>query len=93
MSQKLTELRLPVDEVKQAAANSAHRRNVELARSYRLPKRLVEQPHRALDRRGCVIDAQRHGADRSSVRDVEGMGKALGLAINDDVDLALSPAG
>src|SRR5439155_15789090 len=43
-----------------AAATKAHRRDVELARSHRLPKRLVEQLHRALDRRRGVIDAQRH---------------------------------
>src|SRR5215213_11145098 len=83
----------PIDEVDEAAAEAAHRRNLELARPDPLAERLVDQLHGALDRRRGVGDPQRDRADRRAMGDVEGMGEAFLLAVDDDVDVALAPAG
>src|SRR5260221_1663248 len=90
---KLAELGLRIYEIKQAPAQPAHGRDVELARPYRLPERLVEELHRAIESGRGIVDAQRHRADRRPVRDVERVRKPLLLAVDDDVDVALAPAG
>ena len=79
-SQRPVEPLFGVDEIEKAAAEAAHRRDVELARPDRLAERLVEELHGPLDRRRRVVDLQRDGADRRAVRDVEGVGEAFLLA-------------
>ena len=83
---------LAIDEVQQAAADAADGRDLELARTNALAERLLEKVRRAADRRLRVLDPQRDRADRGAVRDVEGVGEALLLAVDDDVDVALLPA-
>ena len=83
---------LLVDEVEQAAAQAAHRRDVELARADRLAEGLVEKLDRPRHRRRRVVHLQRDGADRRAVGDVEGMGEALLVGVDDEVDAALAPA-
>jgi hypothetical protein len=81
-----------VDEIDEAAAEAAHRRDVEFARPDGLLERAVEQPDRAVDRGARVVDPQRHRANRHPVDDLEGVREALAFAIDDDVDAALPPA-
>src|SRR5829696_1060814 len=56
-------------------------------------KSTSQMPDGALVRRRGVGDPQRDRADRRAMGDVEGMGEAFLLAVDDDVDVALAPAG
>ena len=89
---QLAEVGDVVDEINEAAAKPAHRRNVELARPDGLMERTVEQPLRAVERCFRVIDAQRDGAHGRAVRDVEGMREAFLLGVDHEIDVALLPA-
>ena len=55
-------------------------------------ERLVEQQGRALEGLGRVLDREAERTDRRAVHQVEGMGEALLLAVDHQVDVALRPA-
>ena len=81
-----------IEEIDQAAAHAAHRRDVELARADGLAERRIEQQGGALEGGRCIVDGEPQRADGRAVHDVEGMGEAFLLAIDDQVDVALAPA-
>ena len=74
------ELALAVDEIEQAAAEPAHRRDFQLAGPDRLAERRVAQLLGAVERRRGVVDLQAHRADRRAVRDLMGVREALLVA-------------
>ncbi len=86
-------LALGIDEINQAAAEPAHRRNFEFAGPDRLTERPVEQLFGTRQGRRRIIDLQTDGANRGPVGDMERVGEPLGFGIDHDVDSALRPAG
>ncbi len=86
------EFALAIDEIDEAAAEAAHRRNLEFAWADRLAERLVVHELRAIERRGRIIDLEADGADPRAMGDVEGMRKTFLLGVDHDVDRALRPS-
>ena len=81
---------IAVDEIDEAAADPLDRRNVELHRTDLALDALGAQRQRAGIGLGGVADAERHGADRGTVQAREGLGEALRLGIDQEIDLALA---
>ena len=88
----LAQVALGIDEVDQAAAEAAHRRDLQLAGADGLAEGLVEQLLRAVERGGGILHPQADGAHGGAVRDVVGVREAFLLGVDDDVDGALPPA-
>ena len=81
---------LLVDEVEQAAADAAHGRQLELALADRAAEMLAQEGVGAVDRGRGVVDAQRDGGDGEAVQELERVGEALVLEVEDDADVALA---
>ena len=82
-----------VDEIDEAAADAFDGRDVELHR----PRRTRDRLGAELDGPGVgparILDAKRHGAHRGAVHPGEGLGEAVGLGIDDEIDIALAIEG
>src|ERR1700677_4725565 len=81
-----------VGEINQAAAEPPNRRNFQLAWSDGLLEWLIEQPTRASQRGGGIVNSQTDGACRGAVRDVVGVGETFLLGVGDEIDAALRPS-
>jgi hypothetical protein len=80
----------PLDEVHEAAANPARRRNLELALANRADEGVGQHGRGALRGARRVVGAQRHGGHRESVQEVERVRKAPVLEIEHQIHLALA---
>ena len=78
-------------EVEQAAADAAQRRDFVLTGAHGLREARHLQLARAAQDRIRIGDAHTNRAHRSSMNGVKGVGKSIGLAIYDQVDVALAP--
>src|SRR5438445_5243796 len=78
--------------IKQAAADAADGRNFKFAGSDRLIESVRLQRFGARHGLSGVIDVDRNGADSGAMRDEVRMGKAVRLAIDDELDITLRPA-
>ena len=92
MSQSRPSALFRVDEIEQASAQSAHRRNFQLARADRLAERRVAELLGAVERGRRVVDLQAHRANRRSVRKLMRVREAVLVAVEDEIDPALRPA-
>src|SRR5207248_9386431 len=81
-----------IEEIDQAAADAAHRRDVEFARPDRLAEWRIEQQGGPLERRRGVVYLEAERTHRRAMDEMEGMGEALLLAIHHEIDVALVPA-
>src|SRR3954452_10916588 len=88
---KAVEPTFVIDEVDQASAQTSNGWDIQLTWAHSLPEGLIQEPDSAINRRWCIVDAQREGTNRWSMGDVEGMGKALLVAVHHDVDVTLTP--
>ena len=86
------QLALCIEEVDEAAADAAHRRDLELARPHRLTERLIEQQRRPVEGGRGIVHREADCAHRGTVRDVEGVSESFLLEIDDEVDRALQPS-
>src|SRR5690606_28294111 len=85
--------RLPsVQEIDQAAAQSARRRDFKLPCPDRLPERPGEQLLRALKRAARVLHIEAYGAHGCAMGDVARVSKALPRGVDDEIDITLQPA-
>ena len=82
-------LAVAVDQIDQAAADPLDRRDVQLHRADLAVHRLGAEPDRPVIGRSRVLDAERDRADRRPVQPRKGLRKALGLGVQDEVDVAL----
>ena len=80
---------IAVDEVDEAAADPLDRRDVQFHRPELAVHRLGAELDRAVVGRGGVLDAERDRADRGPVQARESLRKALGLGVQDEIDIAL----
>ena len=81
-----------IDEIEEAAAEPAHRRNFQFAGADRLPEGHVAQPLGAVEGPGGVVHLEADGAHGRAMRDLIGVGKAVRIGVEDEVDGALRPA-
>src|SRR3984893_4696583 len=82
-----------IDEVQKTTSKPTYRRNLEIAGSDSLSERLIQKLLSAFHSGISILHLQSDRTDRRTVRDVEGMGKTLFLAVDNDVYIALAPAG
>ena len=82
-------LAIAVDEVNQAAADPLDGRNIELHRPDLAVHRLGAERDRALIRLGRIGHTECDRTNRGAVQPGKGLGKALGLGIQDEIDIAL----
>ena len=87
------ERRALVEEVHDRAADAADRRDGELARADAALEGLGAEGGGALDGGGGVPDAEADVADADAVGQVGGVGEALALGVDDEVDAALAVEG
>ena len=78
--------------IQQAAAHAPDRGNFQFARPYRLIEGQRLERFRALHGFFGIIDINRDGADSRAVGDIVRVGKAIRLAIDDQLDIALRPS-
>ena len=88
-----TKIALLIQEVEEASAHAAHRRDIELARADGLAEWLVQQQRCPFEGRRSILDLEPESAHSRPVRDVEGVGKSLLLGVDHEIDSALMPAG
>jgi len=81
------------DEIDEAAADAPHGWNLELAGPYGLRKAADLQPPGTFQCRERIRHAHADRAHGCAMDRVVGMRKAFRLAVDDEVDVALSPAG
>ena len=79
-----------IDQEDQAVADALDGRDVQLHRADLALHRLGAERLRPLQGGAGILDAKGHGADRRSVHAGEGLGEAVGLGVDDEVDLALA---
>ena len=89
-SQTLAKLAARVEEIQQAAAHAAHRRDFQFAGPDLLAERRVVQLLGAIERRLGAGDLEPDGANRRPMRDVVRMGEAFLLLVDDQIDRALA---
>src|SRR5688572_6484392 len=76
-----------LDEIDEAAPDAFDRRDLHLFWAYRLRETSNLQALGAIERGGNVVDAEPERAHRCAVHDVVAVREALGLAVDDDVDV------
>src|SRR6218665_3725420 len=79
-----------IDQVDQAVAQALERRDVQLARAGRARIAPGAQVQRTPVSGLGIVHAQRDGADTGAVLARKALGKAVGLGVDDEVDLALA---